>query len=514
MRKSPSSRKTSSIYALETPDERFVRQGGQMRERILIVGAGEAGRILLSEFIRQDRASSVVGFVDDDPSKSSSVFSGKSVLGARSGLDAIVRDYGVTRAIIALPSARTDIVKETVSALLAADPSVAIEILPPFTRYFESSLSTSLQNIKLTDIIEREEYTIDIGAIESAFRGKRILVTGAGGSIGSELVRQLSRFSPAQVVCVGRGENSIYQLARSLQDAGLDRTGAHVFRICDVKDEALLSSVFAQYRPQIVFHAAAHKHVPLMEYNEAEAVQNNVGGSRNVLKLSREYGAEKFVLVSTDKAVNPANVMGATKRITELLANYYHEKEGLSTAIVRFGNVVGSRGSVIPLFKDQIERGGPVTVTHPEITRFFMTIPEAVLLVLNAASFSKGGETFVLNMGTQYRIDDIARRMIRLYGLEPDRDIRIEYTGLRPGEKLYEEIVYGMEDLVPTANGKIFIMRGREPRPFDALEAFLGKIPSVSRMTPSEVREEIRSVVKEFTQQSVRGSDGESRFVR
>ena len=483
-------------------------------DRILIVGAGEAGRILLSEFIRQDRASSVAGFIDDHPAKQSASYSGKNVLGTRAAIDSVVRDFGITRAVIALPSARTDIVKDTVASLLAADPSIAIEILPPFTRYFESSLSTSLQNIKLTDIIEREEYSLDIGAIESAFRGKRVLVTGAGGSIGSELVRQLSRFSPAQIVCVGRGENSIYQLVRSLQDAGLDREGAHVFRICDVKDEALLSTIFAQYRPQIVFHAAAHKHVPLMEYNEAEAVQNNVGGSRNVLKLSHEYGAEKFVLVSTDKAVNPANIMGATKRVTELLANYYHSSKGLSTAVVRFGNVVGSRGSVIPLFRDQIERGGPVTVTHPEITRFFMTIPEAVLLVLNAASFSAGGETFVLNMGTQYRIDDIARRMIRLYGFEPDRDIRIEYTGLRPGEKLYEEIVYGMEDLAPTANGKIFIMRGKETQDFGVLESFLSKLPLVARMEPSAVRDALHGVVREFVQETVRGADGESRFVR
>lgn len=485
-----------------------------MRERILIVGAGEAGRILLSEFIRQDRASSVAGFIDDDPAKREAVYSGKGVLGNRAAIDQVVRDFGITRVIIALPSARTDIVKETVASLLAADPSIAIEILPTFTRYFESSLSTSLQNIRLTDIIEREEYSLDVIAIENAFRGKRVLVTGAGGSIGSELVRQLSRFSPEQVVCVGRGENSIYQLVRSLQDAGLDRDGAHVFRICDVKDEVLLSTIFAKYRPHIVFHAAAHKHVPLMEYNEAEAVQNNVGGSRNVLKLSQEYGAEKFVLVSTDKAVNPANIMGATKRVTELLANYYHSEKGLSTAVVRFGNVVGSRGSVIPLFKDQIERGGPVTVTHPEITRFFMTIPEAVLLVLNAASFSAGGETFVLNMGTQYRIDDIARRMIRLYGFEPDRDIRIEYTGLRPGEKLYEEIVYGMEDLAPTANGKIFIMRGKQAQSFDALESFLSKLPLVARMEPSAVRDALHGVVNEFAQEKVGGAEGESRFVR
>jgi FlaA1/EpsC-like NDP-sugar epimerase len=486
----------------------------QMIDRILIVGAGEAGRILLSEFIRQDRASSVAGFVDDDPSKKTAVFSGKNVLGSRLDIPSIVRDFGVTRAIIALPSARTDIVKDTVAALLAADPSIAIEILPPFTRYFESSLSTSLQNIKLTDIIEREEYSLDISAIESALRGKRVLVTGAGGSIGSELVRQLSRFAPSQIVCVGRGENSIYQLIRSLEDAGLDHSTEHVFRICDVKDRTLLSRIFAAYRPQIVFHAAAHKHVPLMEYNEAEAVQNNVGGSLNVLGLSREYGAEKFVLVSTDKAVNPSNVMGATKRITELLAGYFFDTKALPTVVVRFGNVVGSRGSVIPLFKDQIEKGGPVTVTHPEITRFFMTIPEAVLLVLNAAAFSNGGETFVLNMGTQYKIDDIARRMIRLYGLEPERDIRIEYTGLRPGEKLYEEIVYGKEDLVPTANGKIFIMKGRERQQYSELEAFIDQIPAVSSMEPSGVRAEIHRVVAEFVSDTGRSAQGESRFVR
>ena len=485
-----------------------------MLERILIVGAGEAGRILLSEFLRQGRAGAVAGFIDDDPAKKGEDFSGKSVLGSRSDIPALVASLSITRAVIALPSASPEIIKETVSLLLSADPDCAIEILPPFTRYFETSLSSSLQNIRLTDIIEREEYSLDIAAIEHFFKGKRILITGAGGSIGSELCRQVSRFAPESVVCVGRGENSIYQLIRSIQDAGLDKQTAHIYKICDVKDAVLLEKIFSEFKPEIVFHAAAHKHVPLMEFNEAEALQNNVGGSNNVLKLSSKYQVERFVLVSTDKAVNPVNIMGATKRITELLAGHYHRTNSLPAVVVRFGNVLGSRGSVIPLFRDQIEHGGPVTVTHPDITRFFMTIPEAVLLVLNAAAFSSGGETFVLNMGKQYRIDEIARRMIRLYGLEPGRDIRIEYTGLRPGEKLYEEIIYGMEDLQPTTNEKIFIMKRKPDDMEDSLPSLLAELPKFAAMSPLEIRKRIQLAVKEFTWDENNIADTHSRMVR
>jgi FlaA1/EpsC-like NDP-sugar epimerase len=282
-----------------------------------------------------------------------------------------------------------------------------------------------------------------------------------------------------------------------------------VYRIIDVKDYKLLEKAFVDYSPDIVFHAAAHKHVPLMEYNEIEAVQNNVGGTVNVLELSLKNNIEEFVLISTDKAVNPASIMGATKRIAEIATDYYNKEKGLKTSIVRFGNVIGSRGSVVPLFREQIENGGPVTITHPEIKRYFMSIPEASLLVINAAAYSQGGEMYVLDMGTQYKVLDIAKRLIRLYGYEPEEDIKIKFSGLRPGEKMYEELYYDKEELVETGNDKIFVLttiNGNYDR--NQIENFIREgLQSIYKYSPVDLRGMLKKIVPEFEYQNLNEDD-------
>jgi FlaA1/EpsC-like NDP-sugar epimerase len=421
------------------------------------------------------------------------------VLCTRSSLDKALADNQITRVIVALPSAHTEITRETVSAVLSFNPEIGIEILPGFARFFEGELSTALQKMRLADIIDRDESVLDIAAIENHYRGKTVLITGAGGSIGSELCRQIARFEPSRIICVGRGENSIYELGRSLDDLGISERVKVIRRICDVKDYHLLRRIFFEYNPDCVFHAAAHKHVPMMEDNEAEALQNNVGGSNNVFHLCVECNVSQVVLVSTDKAVNPSNIMGASKRLCELTAQYYHRRYNLNVSIVRFGNVIGSRGSVLPLFISQIEKGGPVTITHPQMERFFMSIPEAALLVINAGAYACGGEIFILKMGEQYKIVDIAKRLIERFGLVPDEDIKIEYTGLRPGEKLSEELVYSHEELAPTRNEKISVLKDMSQIDEGRIEDLVTtQLKLVHTMDASMIRNLIKKVVPEY----------------
>ena len=473
---------------------------GRVSRNILIIGAGEAGRGIAGECARVHSRDRVVGFIDDDAGKDGRTFDNIPVLGTRDSLAEVITEHGITHVIVALPSVSHEVIRATVDKILSLDPSIAIEIMLSFARFLEGTLSLTLQNITLSDIIDREEYSLDVSAIENHYRGKTVLITGAGGSIGSELCRQIARFSPARIVCVGRGENSIYELTRSLADLSLLSNVPFVFRICDVKDYALLKKIFFEFSPDVVFHAAAHKHVPMMETNEAEALQNNVGGSNNVFHLSVECGVRQVVLISTDKAVNPSNVMGASKRMCELVALYYYRRHGLNVSMVRFGNVLGSRGSVIPLFIDQIEKGGPVTVTHPGMRRFFMSIPEASLLVMNAGAYAKGGEVFVLKMGEQYSVDEIARRLIARYGLVPGKDIAIEYTGLRPGEKLSEELWYARESLIPTPNEKISVLEDTGLIDDSAIETFVSTtLRAIHGMTGDEIRKEIKTIVPEFS---------------
>src|SRR5690606_17476941 len=295
----------------------------------------------------------------------------------------------------------------------------------------------SLRNVEVEDLLGRDPVILESDGIKDYIEGKVVLVTGAGGSIGSELCRQIISFNPGQLLLLGHGENSIYQIHRELSPRGIKLIPV----IADVQDRARMEDVFRKHRPQVVFHAAAHKHVPLMEENPSEAIKNNVFGTRNVADLADQYGSHKFVLVSTDKAVNPTSIMGTTKRIAEMYIQCLAKQSKTSFSAVRFGNVLGSRGSVIPLFKEQIAKGGPVTVTHPEMIRYFMTIPEASRLVLQAGAYATGGEIFILDMGEPVKIADLARDLIKLSGLEPDVDIMIEYTGIRTGEKLYEELL-------------------------------------------------------------------------
>lgn len=470
---------------------------------ILIAGAGEAGRMLLLEYVKRGKSNLVAGFVDDDAAKRGLVAHGKRVLGGTDAIGALIKEMRIGQIIVAMPSASPAAVKRIVSLAITANPGVSIHILPEAEKFFDTvPLSPALQDIQFTELFDRDEFNVDIDAIRGEFAGSTVLVTGAGGSIGMEICRQLLKFGVGRIVALGRGEHSIYTLAKTLGEylALMDNPPDVAYRITDVRHERSLACAFERFRPDIVFHAAAHKHVPLMEFNEAEALANNVGGTRNALELSAAFGAHRFVLVSTDKAVRPANVMGATKRMAELVTGYYGRERGLPSAIVRFGNVIGSRGSVIPLFREQIERGGPVTVTHPEVTRYFMSIPEAALLVINASAYSRGGEIFVLDMGRPYRLADVARRLIGLYGYEPDRDIRIEYTGLRPGEKLYEELFYDRQSLARTANEKIMVLgsdsRALTPVEYRAMmEEFL---PESLAMDRRAIREKIRAFVPEY----------------
>jgi FlaA1/EpsC-like NDP-sugar epimerase len=475
-----------------------------VRSKILIIGAGEAGRMLLAEYVRRGHGSSIAGFADDDPEKTGRLVDDKPVLGNIADLEKIITAASIDEAVIAIPSADPALISGIVSRIMSIRPRIGLHLLPEAERFFDTTpLIPALKGFSFSDLFEREEYTLDLDLMKKSFGGSTVMVTGAGGSIGSELCRQLLRFEVKNIIAVGRGENSIYELASALEDYAEQMTAPPMlhYRIADVKDRGMLSRIFRELKPDTVFHAAAHKHVPLMEFNEAEALRNNAGGTWNLLDCCREHGTGRFVMVSTDKAVRPANVMGATKRIAEQMVQGFYSDKGLNTTVVRFGNVIGSRGSVIPLFQKQIEAGGPVTVTHPEIERFFMSIPEAALLVLNAASYAKGGEVFVLDMGRQYRVIDVARRLIGLYGLVPDRDIKLKITGLRPGEKLSEELFYETGSLRRTSNNRIMVCGIEGERlPFNELEKFVEQtLPVLHEMTSDEVRKTIMKLVPGFT---------------
>jgi FlaA1/EpsC-like NDP-sugar epimerase len=472
------------------------------RKKILIIGAGEAGRIILSEYMKKGLAELIAGFADDDAGKIGTILNGKMVFCAAGGVIDLIDEIHVSEIIIAMPSVASARINRIASDIRRRHRSLPIKVLPSLLELDERKpLSISLRDISMTDLIGREEVMVDTGMIEKRYSDKTILITGAGGSIGLELCRQLLKFNITKLVAVGRGEFSMYNLIKTLNEYSvfLDAMPEIVYRIIDIRDKSLMTSVFSDHRPDIVFHAAAHKHVPLMEFNEAEAVQNNVGGTRNLLDLAHEHGTGEFVFISTDKAVNPTSIMGATKRIAEIITGYYHKKRGLKTSIVRFGNVIGSRGSVIPLFMEQIERGGPLTVTHPDVTRYFMSIPEASLLVLNAAAYSTGGELFVLDMGRQYRVAEIANRLIEFYGYRSDDEIKIQYTGLRPGEKMHEDLFYADERLKKTENDKIFLLSDANNLTAELIESFMEKdLPNISQYRPEQIRKIIKRLVPEY----------------
>jgi FlaA1/EpsC-like NDP-sugar epimerase len=420
--------------------------------KAVIIGAGETGMVILRELRKNDEIE-VVGFVDDDPMKKGMSLHGKKVLGSRADICQIVQGRRITQIILAIPSANGKTVREIIS--LCQFPGVSIKIVPGLQEIFSGEMEIKPKDVHPEDLLGRETTVIDKTEIRASVEGKVALVTGAAGSIGSEIVRQLAQFSPRRIVLIDHNENDLYFLERELENHK-QKIPVSVFA-ADFKDISVLKHVFTSERPQIVFHAAAFKHVPLMEKNPASAVNNNIIGSRNIMYASAHYGVEKFVLISSDKAVNPTNVMGATKRVTEMIMQAKAQKSRTQFMAVRFGNVIGSKGSVVPLFMKQIEEERRVTITHPEARRFFMSVKEAVQLVLQAAVIGKGGEIFVLDMGEQINITDFAKNLIALSGFKPEKDVAIEYIGLRPGEKLYEEALHDTERDQATRHEKIFV---------------------------------------------------------
>jgi FlaA1/EpsC-like NDP-sugar epimerase len=435
-------------------------------QRVLIAGAGEAGALILRELRANPQTGLIpVGFVDDDSHKQGMLIQRVRVLGRCESIPSLVREHRIDQVIIAMPSASGSAVREIVDVCEQA--GVRARIIPGMYELLSGAASIGqLRDVQIEDLLRREPVHTDTAQVAALISGRRVLVTGAGGSIGSELCRQIVRCEPAELIILGHGENSVFDIhnellrSRGAEEHGSGRNTLHITPvIADIRDADRLAAVFAAHRPEIVFHAAAHKHVPLMEDNLEDAVTNNVLGTRRLVEASINTDVEHFVLVSTDKAVNPSSVMGATKRVAELIVQEAARRTGRAFVAVRFGNVLGSRGSVVPFFQHQIAAGGPVTVTHPEVKRYFMTIPEAVQLMLQAAALGCCGEVFVLDMGEPVRIADLARDLIRLTGLEPGRDIAIRFTGLRPGEKLFEELFGAEEAYGRTQHEKIFVYR-------------------------------------------------------
>lgn len=423
-------------------------------KRALVIGAGDAGALVVRELQKSSQLNLIpVGFLDDDPAKQKHTIYGVTVVGKVDDLPALIDLHKVDIVIIAIPSAPGQLVRMVND--VCRMKGIASRTVPGVYELIGGKVSINrLREVDINDLLRREPVRVNDEAVGTTLAGKRVLVTGAGGSIGRELCRQIARRSPSELVLLGHGENSIFEIFLELREDYPDLLISPV--IADVRDGERLSQVFAQHQPQVLFHAAAHKHVPLMEVNMVEAITNNVLGTRNVVRAALDHNIERFVLISTDKAVRPSSIYGATKRLAEMIVLNAARESQRAFTVVRFGNVLGSRGSIIPIFKQQIAKGGPVTITHPDMFRFFMTIPEAVYLVLQAASMEHGSETFVLNMGEPIRILSLAEDLIRLSGLEPERDIEISYTGIRPGEKLVEELWDEGTPLLQTLHPDIF----------------------------------------------------------
>ena len=460
--------------------------------KIMIIGAGEATSVLMIEISnsRYLDNSKVVCIIDDDLGKVGKYIRGVKIVGTRDHIKEYARYYDIDEIIFAIPSASTKDKREILN--ICKETSCNLKILPGVYQMVDGEINIKdLRNVDVLDLLGRDPVKVDIESIMGYVKDKTVLVTGGGGSIGSELCRQIVSHKPKCLVIFDIYENNAYDIQQELKIKYPDANV--VTLIGSIRNTSRLESVFEQYKPDIVYHAAAHKHVPLMEVSPNEAIKNNVVGTWNVAKMADKYGVKKFVMISTDKAVNPTNVMGATKRICEMIIQSFNEKSKTDFVAVRFGNVLGSNGSVIPLFKRQIEAGGPVTVTHPDIIRYFMTIPEAVSLVLQAGAYAKGGEIFILDMGEPVKIDDLAKNLIRLSGYTLGVDMEIKYTGLRPGEKLYEELLMNEEGMQDTDNKLIHIGR---PIEFDK-EHFYEKLEELKEMAYAEDSADIRKKIME-----------------
>ena len=446
--------------ALRVFSEGRIRKLGVGRnKRVLVVGAGDAGTMIVREMLRHPESGLVpVGFLDDDPGKRNATFLGYPVFGSVDQLGSVARSQGVDEILIAIPSVQGDAIRSILET--ARKAGVPARIIPGIWEVLSGKVSiSSIRDVEVEDLLNRDPVRLDLDEIAGYITGRVVLVTGAGGSIGSEIVRQILPFDPRHIILLGRGENSLFQIEQELRNIHHVRNITTV--VADVRNRERLRRIFETHSPKVVFHAAAHKHVPLMEENPEEAILNNVFGTRNLAELALEHTVEVFINISTDKAVNPTSVMGASKRVAEMIVRSAAEKAlpGSAFVSVRFGNVLGSRGSVIPTFKEQIRRGGPVTVTHPEMTRYFMTIPEAAQLVLQAGGMKRNGSVFVLDMGQPVKIIDLASDLIRLSGFEPGTDIDIVFSGIRPGEKLFEELLTAEEGTEASRFKKIFVAR-------------------------------------------------------
>ena len=444
-------------YVMNKPKYRQIQR---KKNKVLIIGAGDAGAMLLREIERYHIANrQVVGFIDDDKNKTGKILLGVKVLGTRNELIKIATEKGIDEIIIAMPSVKGKEIKAIIN--ICKQTNCKLTILPGLYEIIEGKVSiTQLRPVDIEDLLGRDPVKLDTTAVKEYLAGKIVLITGAGGSIGSEIVRQVAKMQPKKLLLLGKGENSIYEITQELKINCPEVKTVPI--IADIRDKERIKAIMYYFKPQVVFHAAAHKHVPLMEYQPAEAVRNNILGTKVVADEAAAHNVETFVMISTDKAVNPTSVMGCTKRVAEMYVQSMNKNSGTRFVAVRFGNVLGSRGSVIPLFKKQIAKGGPVTVTHPDMKRYFMTIPEASQLVLQAGAMAKGGEVFVLDMGEPVRIYDLAKDLITLSGLIPDKDIEIKITGLRPGEKLFEELLSAEDGTEKTTHKKIFTARIKE----------------------------------------------------
>lgn len=465
-------------------------------DRAMIVGAGEAGNVILKEIINSKYLNGqVCCMIDDDPEKQGKKIHGVPVVGGRERINWAVEKYGVTHIIIAMPSAEAESRREVMN--ICQKTGCKLRTLPGIYQMVNGQVSLSrLRRVAIEDLLEREPVKVDMDSIAGYVKGKVVMVTGGGGSIGSELCRQIANYNPKQLIIVDIYENNAYDIQ---QDLVLKHPELNLkVLIASVRNTNRMKWIFETYHPELVYHAAAHKHVPLMEESPNEAIKNNVIGTYKIAKMSVEYGVKKFVQISTDKAVNPTNIMGASKRLCEMIIQCMdRQSPGTEFAAVRFGNVLGSNGSVIPLFRKQIAEGGPVTVTHPDIIRYFMTIPEAVALVLQAGGYAHGGEIFVLDMGEPVRIMDLATNLIKLSGYTPGVDMEIKITGLRPGEKLYEEMLMKEEGMQETENHRIHIGK---PIPMDDAW-FLKELEILDQESKAEsmnIKELVKTVVPEY----------------
>lgn len=452
---------------------------GSKSRKALIIGAGDAGAIVVRELQKNPQVNLIpIGFLDDNPVKFKQQIYGIPVIGSLNDLAKVLDNRRVDEVIISIPSAPGKVIRMVTD--ICRLKGVPFRTMPGIYELLGGKVNVNrLREVDITDLLRREPKRIMDEKVGRTISNRIVLVTGAGGSIGSELCRQIARWNPSELILLGHGENSIFEAYLELQE----RFPALSLRpvIADIRDHERLDRVFEEYRPQVVFHAAAHKHVPLMETNVEEAVTNNIFGTRNLVQIAVEHKVERLVMISTDKAIRPANVMGATKRLAEMAVLDAAEHCGCDFCVVRFGNVLGSRGSVVPLFKRQISRGGPITITHPDMKRYFMTIPEAVYLVLQAAAMGEGGETYVLNMGEQVRILDLAEDLIKLSGLEPGRDVEIVFTGIRPGEKLSEDLWDGGNVFARTLHPDIYQLDGNTDLRGEELEKAISEILRLTR---------------------------------